>query len=371
MNIGKLETISDLTVKEFRDLAKSLRMLHDVKEEVILNAFKKNSKINPSEMFEFFVKNGLLEKGLIEGQEKTWSATLPLRAIAGASLQKRKSSIKAWDEVAKALARIVALSEPLGWVIQSPSKVFLFGSMLNPNKKDYGDADLVITFNKNENIEILLDKQYDWLICYEEFVSKKFNTSMGFEDQAQLKQDIAAGSNFISINTNKDIEYLASEPENLGKFPAIVLWENKLFPTTKEENESLELTKLWTNNNPHTYQEIKNRLNNALSKLGISAYDEPGFENSCKEYMKNSLTYELSKKLPNLKKFGEDSNLVNRMVRMGSVGFEAIGRAVTEVPNFNQDFSKLDTLFSVISQRDEDSLVKGYNYNKTALKPRN
>jgi hypothetical protein len=145
MNLNNLESTNDLTVKEFRDLAKTLRSFRDVKEDVILNAFKQNSQINPSEMFDFFIENGLLEKGILtEQQEQTWSATLPLRAIAGASLQKRKTSDKAWNEVAKAFARIVCLSDNLPWVIHSPSKLFLFGSMLDPNKKDYGDADLDI-----------------------------------------------------------------------------------------------------------------------------------------------------------------------------------------------------------------------------------
>jgi hypothetical protein len=365
MNLNKLESTNDLTVKEFRDLAKTLRSFRDVKEDVILNAFKQNSQINPSEMFDFFIENGLLEKGILtEQQEQTWSATLPLRAIAGASLQKRKTSDKAWDEVAKAFARIVCLSDNLPWVIHSPSKLFLFGSMLDPNKKDYGDADLAITFNKREDIEILLDKQYEWLEHYQDFISSKLNTSMGFEDQAQLKQDISAGSSFISINTNRDIEYLSSEPENIGKFPVMVLWQNKNLPSIKDENESLALANLWMETNPEAYLEIQTRLNQALSKLGIVPYTEPDFEQSCKDYMKNALTEELVKKLPSVKKFGEDSTLVNRMVRMGSVGFEAIGRAVTQVGDFNQELSKLDTLFSCMTEKDEKNLVKGYNFKK-------
>lgn len=369
MNISKLQTTSDLTIKEFRDLAKTLRSFSDVTEDVIINVFKQNTKINPSEMFDFFIENGLLEKSPVtEGQKQTWSSTLPLRAIAGASLQKRRNADKAWNEVAKSFARIVALSEPLDWVIHSPSKLFLFGSMLNPNKKDYGDADLALTFNRKGNIEDLIDKQYDWLEHYLDYVSSKFNTSLGFEDQAQLKQDIAAGSSFISINTNRDIEYLSSEAENIGKFPVIVLWQNKNFITTEEENKSLDLAELWVKNNPETYNEIQKMLNLSLANLGIVPYTDPNFEQSCKEYMKNALAEELVKKLPNIKKFGEDSNLINRMVRMGSIGFEAIGRAVTQVGDFNQELSKLDSLFCLLTEKDEESLVKGYNYKKISSK---
>src|SRR5690606_13154496 len=119
------------------------------------------------------------------------------------------------------------------------------------------------------------------------------------------------------------------------------------------------LTNMWANKNPEVYKEVQSRFNNALAKLGISPYDEPDFDQSCKDYIKKSLSEDLAKKLPNVKKIGEDSNLINRMVRMGSVGFEAIGRAVTQVPDFEQELSKLDILFSLITKKDEEHLING------------
>jgi hypothetical protein len=353
MNLHEFKIINNLTIKEIRDLARKLCHIKAEDKSFILDTFKENPKINPDEMFVFFIENGLLDES-----NNKFTATIALRAIAGASLDKRKNKEKAWDELAKALARTVALSSSSDWFIEKPSKLFLFGSMLNPTKADYGDADLALTLGRKDSYDNLIEKQDNWLSKYEEY--SNFNpNSLGFEDELQLKDDIASGSNFISIHNCRDIDVLSKAPNNIGNFPIFTLWENNEFKNngvSKDTQLALELSQQWKENNPYLHKEIQNCLNKALSKLGIMAYTEANFKVSCKDYIRDSLAKELSKRI----KKADDSQILSKAVRMGNLGFEAIGQALKSTPTFNQELSKLNSLLNSMDKESEKHYLKGF-----------
>jgi hypothetical protein len=362
MNLHEFKIINNLTIKEIRDLARKLCHIKAEDKSFILDTFKENPKINPDEMFAFFIENGLLDES-----NNKFTATIALRAIAGASLDKRKNKEKAWDELAKALARTVALSSSSDWFIEKPSKLFLFGSMLTPTKADYGDADLALTLGRKDSYDNLIEKQDNWLSQYKEYSNYNPN-SLGFEDEQQLREDIASGSNFISIHHCRDIEVLSKAPNNIGNFPIFTLWENNEFKNSgvsKDTQLALELSQQWKENNPYLHKEIQNCLNKALSKLGIMAYTEVNFKVSCKDYIREYLAKELSTKL---KKLGDDSSIVSRAVRMGNLGFEAIGQALRDSQNFDIELSKLNGLLNSMDKESEKHYLKGFTQTESKQK---
>lgn len=360
MNIHELETINDLTLKELREISRVLKKIGYFEKEEILETIKENSKINPINCFNFLVENKFLEKDESKNNSK-WTTTLKLRAIAIASLSKRKNSEKAWEEVAKLLARTVVLNESLDWSIETPSKLFLFGSMLDPNKKDYGDADLSVVFDRKDEYEVLQEKQKEWFKTYSDFISSRFYNYFGFSNEAQIRQDMMAGSSFPSVHYINDIIMLSEQPDNINSFPVFTLWENpQLTKEDKREDIStvLNLSHKWKTEHPEVYKEIQNRLNKALSNLGIVSYTDSKFSDSCKEYVKREVIEELTKKLKNNKKMDGDSIIVNRIVRLGDIGFEAIGKVSKQLPNFFNliSQSKLRLVLEIINKKENKDI---------------
>lgn len=342
MNIQNLEQPPELSVKTLRDLAKILQQFESRNKIDFINVFQQNLVKNPEEIFDFFVKNNFIE----HSSNNKWTSTLTLRSIAGASLAKRKNSEQAWDEVAKLLVRTVVLSNSLGWNIETPNKLFLFGSMLNPDKKDYGDADLSLTTERTESYEILKQIQNNWLTDFYDFTSSKCQSSYGFLDESQLKIDMMSSSKFPSIHYVHDIVELSKEANNLNNFPVLVLWENPDFIHNDNYDtktiKAMTLSNNWKKNNKEIYSVIQDNLNKALSKLGICTINDNKFKKSCEDYMIKSLSTELTKKIISNEKQNRDVNITNKIVRLGEVGRKAIKNTLKQISQENLYNSKLD-----------------------------
>lgn len=339
MNIHDFPKLDNLTSKELRDVAKKIKFFSDYSKELYLEVFKEVSPLHPELLFDFFVENNLLEKA----PNDKWSSSVILRAIAGASLAKRKNHSQSWDEVAKLLARTVVLSKDLQWNVDTPSHLFLFGSMLNPDKKDYGDADVSLFISRKDDSQVFVS-QKEWLKKFYDFTSSKAYSSFGFVHESQLRLDMMAASNFPSIHAPKDIFYLSKEPYNLGNFPLMILWEHKnCFIDTSEVKEAKNLSDNWKTKNTESYLYALNSLNSALCNLGISSVNDQDFEISCEQYMIDSLSSELSKKLQSNDRENRDVVITNKVVRFGETGYKAIFKTLSEIDTVHLKNSKLAT----------------------------
>lgn len=338
MNLQEFPKLDNLTAKDLRTLAQKLRSFHDYSKELYIATFKEISPLNPEQLFDFFVENNLLDKN----KNDKWSSSTILRAIAGASLSKRKTSAQSWDEVAKLIARTVVLSKDIDWNIETPSHLFLFGSMLNPEKKDFGDADLCLFTYRKDEYRTLQNIQKKWTDKYYDFLSNKCYSEFGFSDERQLKTDLISSSSFPSIHSSRDILFLAKEPYNVDKFPLFVLWENKYSNHESPElSEAFQLSQHWKNKNPEFYEIIQKNLNNALTNLGMLPIEHSEFETSCEDYMVKSLCEELIKKLKSSDKDYRDCNIVNKIVRLGSLGLKVLSKTLENLPEEHLNDSKL------------------------------
>ena len=136
MNLNELKIPENLklTKKKLRDFAKKIKSDSLISESDFKNVFNNSfHNKNYRDVFNFFIEHI---------KENYYYGTTSLQALANASLSARKPPEKAWHEVALALVRVVALSQANNhnWCGVIPTDFFIFGSMLNPTKKDYGDA---------------------------------------------------------------------------------------------------------------------------------------------------------------------------------------------------------------------------------------
>lgn len=355
MNIHDFPKLNNLTSKDLRDVAKKIRYFSDYSKELYLEVFKEVSPLHPDLLFDFFVENNLLEKA----PNDKWSSSVILRAIAGASLEKRKNHSQSWNEVAKLLARTVVLSKDLQWNIDTPSHLFLFGSMLNPDKKDYGDADLSLFITRKDDYQVLLKSQKEWLKKFYDFTSSKAYSSFGFLHETQLRLDMLSASSFPSVHAPDDIFYLSKEPYNLGNFPLMILWENKDFPIhTPEIIEAKNLSDNWKSKNPDSYSSALESLNSALFNLGIKPLHDKDFESSCENYIVNSLSSELIHKLQSSTKENRDVIITNKIVRFGETGYKAIFNALKNIDTSHLKNSKISQFILNHEEELKDYFIK-------------
>lgn len=344
--------IKGLTPKEFRTIAQSIHSMQFRTKETLLKVLQENSQEDSKFLF-----NAFLESNLIKENAEGYEPTILLSAIAGISFAKRKSSEDAWLEVAKIIARTVVLSSSIDWSIQSPSNLYIFGSMLDPNKKDHGDADLSLTTNVIEDYNMLQKIQKEWLNNYYPFISKRFDNSYFFADIYQLKSDIKSSSNFPSIHDTNDIIGLSELNTN---FPIMNLWENELFKLSKKndnEKRCEELCLDWKKNNPQQYQIAQDKLKIALRKIGISSTNKQEYIIQCENYVKNTLKADIIRKIKNKL---SDTVATNRAVRFCRVGFDAIDESIEELSNENIESTQLE--FFIFNSKDMQKTNKKIKY---------
>lgn len=355
MNIHDFPKLENLTAKDLREVAKKIRYFSDYSKDLYLEVFKEVSPLHPEILFDFFVDNNLLEKA----PHDKWSSSVILRAIAGASLEKRKNHSQSWNEVAKLLARTVVLSKDLKWNVDTPSHLFLFGSMLNPDKKDYGDADLSLFIPRKDDTKVLFQSQKEWLKKFYDFTSSKAYSSFGFLHETQLRLDMLSSSSFPSIHAPDDIFYLSKEPYNLGNFPLMILWENKECSINNPEiQEAKDLSDNWKTKNPDFYLSALDSLNTALAQLGIKSVHDKEFESSCEDYIVNSLSTELIYKLQSSTKDNRDVVITNKIVRFGETGYKAIFNALKNIDTSHLKKSKISQFMLNNEEELKNYLIK-------------
>ena len=268
----------------------------------------------------------------------------------------RKPPEKAWHEVALALVRVVALSQASNhnWCGVIPTDFFIFGSMLNPTKKDYGDADICIgrmfSCERNKQFE---KTQQEWLKNYSCYIPEKaINPYKVLE--TEINQQILMiknSKNFLSIHDTSDPSNLSSENKD---FPILKIWEYSndmsidLFDEHDIKNRELSIN--WENNNPREAKGVIQNLNNALIQLELPSISSSNFKEKCKKYQINILASELVEELnkftftEQIFNFESPQSLfdckikkISNIVLSGELGFEALGIAFRKlnIPNDN------------------------------------
>ena len=302
MNLNELKIPENLkiTKKELRDFAKKINSDSLITESEFKNVFNSSfHNKNYRDTFHFFIENNFIK----HIKEKYYYGTTSLSSLANSSLNARKSPEKAWNEVALALVRVIALSQANNhnWCGVIPTDFFIFGSMLNPTKKDYGDADICI----GRMLSCQRNKQFDktqreWLIKYSSYIPKKAINPYRVLD-TEINQQILMiknSKNFLSIHDTSDPSNLSSENKD---FPILKIWEysnDLLFDLFDEHDiKNRELSNNWKNNNPRDAKEAIQKLNTALSQLELPSISSSNFKENCKKYYINLLASELVEEL--------------------------------------------------------------------------
>lgn len=360
MDISNLKLPPQVKLKEFRNLTRSFVRSFSLEKEKLLSILETDHQLNNSqEVLDFMVGEGLFKKESY-GEDESFSPTLRLRSIASANLHKRKSLDEAWQDVAKMVARTVALKQSsFDWTLQSPTEIHLFGSLLNDTKADYGDADLIVglasqnDFSEKQHFE----KQQNWLRNHQEHVSHQAMNESNFSDGAQLKVDIRHMNSFISLHSFYEVYHLNEVREDKNTtFPVMSLWINNQgsYTSTEEDYGIVRLESKWKDKNPEAYQKAINNFHQALSKIGIDIKNVEQFETQCREYVIRDFAQEYIKICPDLEpRTTHQKVLFYQMMRMDEQGMESLGRIC------NKKGYSFESLHNII--HDDNIYKKGFN----------
>lgn len=254
MNISDITPPQGLTLKQTRDWMRGIGgYIHDDKKgpteksivELIPGRLKtelfkqgvKPEKIAP------VLKKWILEHELLEHNGYKWAQTVKGRGFLMVSMNPRKKLEAAWDEVAKCFARIAwaNISDPKN----SPYKVsdiFLFGSMTDPTKKDYGDADLIVLCKRTG--------EYDPEILVSEGI---------------LRRCVRGGQDFVSMS---DADDQFADFEKMGRSATVVSFLNSLTDEDKNLEKNAPLKRALEKGETFT-KEVYENFSKAGERLGL------------------------------------------------------------------------------------------------------
>lgn len=358
MNILK-ENKTILSNKELRDTAKIVaRFINSSTEKSDLITILEeilNNKMDKIEFYEFLLSNNFIK----EDEKKHITGTVKLNALAAASLSKRKKINDAWLECAKTLIKTVSLANVEDWNIDNIQEIYLFGSILDINKTDYGDVDMAINLQRiDKDYNLLKEHQSEWVYNNMIPVNTKLIKEGFFYSNFQLIKDITNVSKFSSIHLIEDVERMVKDG---CVVTSLKIWENKV---VKNKNISSlnEKSKDWIKNNKSTYQKILLNLNNALNKLGVANISDKIFEESCDKYMYNLL---LKEGATELKKYVDDmpndSNIVfKKILRSGDIGAQVLG-SLWELAETEEHKEFLISYYYIANDMNNDKFIENFD----------
>lgn len=328
MDITQIQLPENISIKDFRDIAKNIAF-HDFRLNTLKQVMEKQKLTNPEKLLDFLLKHQYISN--TESREKNvYYANTSLRSVANASLNKRKNKSYSWNALAKAIIRAEVIQHSsIDWAINKPKSIFLFGSMLDNSKENYGDADIIVSFSVEEQ------QQQNYYKLKEKIANKYTNNNIfdyktygefGFQDETQIKIDIKNNNTFLSFCTERTAESLSKEDKYLNKtFPLIQLWKtdntNLHISVLDKYNENL--ANKWAIENQTAYHSVIDNLNHALNQIGVSNINSPNFKKDCKHYVQ----FELLNQAHLLAE--EDllyySKQSTKMRRFGNLGIETLG----------------------------------------------
>lgn len=329
MDISELSQKLNVSPSVLREMAKKLSS-YEVGERELTSAAR-FCDIGKLALLSFLEENDLLERG----NGKSWKPTMNLIAVAGAKLSKRRTEEAAWESVAKMIARTVVMDEfPGEWNLRVPNRAYVFGSLLDSSKKDFGDADLILEqsdvgvtkFYESEDYHERQRKQEEW---FDEnpLAFQASCWSMGtLSDDVQNVLDLKNGDAFLSIAPPRAYYNLSSLPKyETNGFPLMSIWKSDK-NGDGADSELERAAESWSVKNAEAAMAVREKLDAAFLRMGLPRQCDANFKKACMDYVSLSMSEEILRKVEKSGTIscGMSGNAFGKALRRGVLGMGAI-----------------------------------------------